>query len=221
MPELTPTMIDAADTTVEAVKKAMIKDIRTIAKLPPSAKAKLWFYVAAKVPLKNPKAKPVNLFIVMKDPAQKKLWDERLKTHTPRATSGLCKVELVKDVPAVTIGALKGSGDRKAVLLTTRTAFKEAGSKVNVADEREQSKADTKAAAEGTPGGKAAIAQAATAAGKVLSNFGLNPKAASALGKELGVATEVVNMVITQNEARLNAAVAKAVQDAKSKAGSS
>lgn len=221
MAELTPTLIDAAGTTAEAVKKAMIKDLRTVAKLPPTAKTKLWFYVAAKVPLKNPKAKPVNLFIVAKDPAQKKLWDERLQAHTPRITTGLCKLELVKDIPAVTIGALKGSGDRKALLLTARTAFKEAGAKVNLADEREQSKADTKAAANSTPGGKAAVAQAATTAGKVLSNFGLNPKAASALGKELGVATEVVNMVISQNEARLKAAVAKAVQDAKSKAGTS
>jgi hypothetical protein len=215
MTELTPTLIDAADTTVEAVKKAMIKDLRTVAKLPAPAKAKLWFYVAAKVPLKNPKSKPVNLFIVTKDPAQKKLWDERLKAHMPRATSGLCKLDLVKDIPAVTIGALKGSGDRKAVLLTARTAFKEAGAKVNLADERETSKAEAKAAVASTPGGRAAVAEAATTAGKVLSNFGLNPKAASALGKELSVATDVVNMVISQNEARLKAAVAKAVADAK------
>jgi hypothetical protein len=215
MPELTPTMIDAADTTVEAVKKAMIKDLRTVAKLPPSAKAKLWFYVAPKVPLKNPKAKPVSLFIVTRDPAQKKLWDERLKAHTPRPTSGLCKLELVKDVPAVTIGALKGTGDRRAVLLAARTAFKEAGAKVNLADEREISKAEARTAAASTPGGNAAVAEAAKTAGKVLSGFGLNPKATTALGRELGVATEVVNMVISQNEARLKAAVAKAVADAK------
>lgn len=213
--ELTPALLDADDTTLDQVKKAMIKDLKAIAKLPASSKPKVYFYVAAKVHLKNIKLKPVNLLVVVKDDAQRKLWDARLKTHAPRITTGLCKVELVKDVPEVAIGALKGGGDRKAALLTARVALKEAGaSKVKVVDERDMSKADTRAAAGTAPDGKAALAQAATKTQQVLSAFGLNPKAASEASKQLGIATDVVNLVVSQNEAKLKAAIAKALKDA-------
>lgn len=211
---LTPALIDAEGTTLEAVRTAMMKDLRAIAILPPASKPKVWFFVAAKVQLKNFKLKPVNLLIVTKDDPQRKAWEARLKSHSPRITAGLCKVELVKNEPAVTIGALKGSGDRKAAMLTARVALKDAGgSKVKLTDEREVSKEETKAGAK-TSAGKAELAQAATKTEQVLSTLGLNPKAASNVSKQLGVSTDVVNRVISQNEAKLKAAIAKALKDA-------
>jgi hypothetical protein len=198
MPLLMPEMLDEAK--LKDVQLAMRKDLRIAAKLLRGKNA--WFVAAADVPL--PDKTKVSIFLALKNEAEAKAWQLKLKGKKPRVLSvGTCALQ-TKDGKNVDVALNQVKGDRKAALKTVAFAFKQdLAVKVSDAQAKEddagskQSEANAKA--EAREAEKAARTSAA-----VLSNFGLTPADAA---KELGVSPEDVNEVLSQNAARLKAAV--------------